>query len=50
MDGANLTVFRNKQGRYSWCVSRPDESPEFSRSTYDSEDEALTALANWVIF
>jgi hypothetical protein len=45
--GFQVTVFGYSQ-RFRWCVRDPDGTTRFSSSSYESESEALAALADVV--
>lgn len=42
-DGLNLTIFRNRYGRWQYCIADSD-GPHWSRNAYDSEGEAMESL------
>ena len=43
-DGQTLTVFKRLDNLFSWCISGSD-GPDFSEGTYETEEDALLALA-----
>jgi hypothetical protein len=45
-EGWILTVFRRRNGRYGWCIASEERGTDYSPETYDTEDEALAALAD----
>ena len=42
-DGLTLTIFRNRYGRWQYCVADPD-GPHWSHNAYDTEGEAMDSL------
>jgi hypothetical protein len=46
--GLTVTVFKNKDDLYAWCIagSKADGRPRFSRCHWVTEDEAVEAVLN----
>jgi hypothetical protein len=44
-DAWTVTVFKRKDERFGWCISRDEDGAEFSPDEYESEEEAVDAVA-----
>jgi hypothetical protein len=44
-DGRCVTVFRRHDGLYGWCLADGKGEPRFSRCGFESEAEAVDAVA-----
>jgi hypothetical protein len=47
-DGKTLVVFSRKDGMYGWGIFSEDDEKTWSRRAYDSEEDALSALEDYV--